>query len=85
MNEELEEQASLYALDLLEPEQIAPFEAEMARDPELRARVDDLRETAAQYAHAASLRRPPAHLESQILAAIKADAPKDRAASRLRD
>ena len=75
MNEELEEQASLYALDLLEPEQIAPFEAQMARDPELRARVDDLRETAAQYAHAASLRRPPAHLESQILAAIKADAP----------
>ena len=75
MNEELEEQASLYALDLLEGEQVAPFEALLARDPELRARVDELREIAAQYAHAAPLRQPPAHLESRILAAIKANAP----------
>ena len=76
MNEELEEPASLYALDLLEPDQVGPFEAHMARNPELRARVDELRETAAQYAHAAPLRQPPPHLQSRILAAIKADAPQ---------
>lgn len=73
MNEELEEQASLYAFDLLDHEERSEFEARLSSDPEVRAYVDGLREAAAKYAHAAPLRQPPAHMESQILAAIRAE------------
>jgi len=71
MNEQLEEQASLYVLDLLEPEESRAFEAQLADDAELRAQVDALRETAANFAHDAPLRQLPAHLEAQILNAIR--------------
>ncbi len=71
MNEQLEEQASLYALDLLEPAECASFEAQLATNPELREQVDVLRETAAKFAHGAPLREPPPHLHGQILNAIR--------------
>lgn len=74
MNEELEEQASLYALDLLEGAEGAAFEARLASDPQLRAQVDDFRASAAQLAHTAAPRTPPAALEAKILTAIRAGA-----------
>lgn len=71
MNEELEEQAALYAFDLLEGDEQTAFEQRLASDPDLRARVDSLREAAALTAHAAPLRQPPAALEGRILDAIR--------------
>ena len=73
MNEPLEEQASLYALDLLEPAESGAFEKQMAADSELGRRVDELREMAAKFAYGAPLRQPPAHLEAKVLEAIRAD------------
>ncbi len=75
MNEELEEQASLYAFDLLEGSALSAFEARLASDGDLRAQVDALREAAALAAHSAPLRQPPAHLEGKILNAIRAEKP----------
>lgn len=78
MNEHLEEQASLYVLELLEPEEKRALEAELTTNSELRTRVDELRETAARLAHRAPLRQPPAHLEASILNAIRAEQPARR-------
>ncbi len=73
MNEQTEEQASLYAFDLLEPAESSAFEAQLASDSELRRHVDELRELAAKFAHGAPLRQPPTHLEEKILGAIGAE------------
>lgn len=70
MNEELEQQASLYALGLLEGEENSAFGAQLAANEELRAFVDAMQETAAHLAYGTPLRQPPAHLESRIRAAI---------------
>ncbi|MDQ6656047.1 MAG: anti-sigma factor [Verrucomicrobiota bacterium] len=75
MNEPLEEQAALYALELLEGEERNAFEAELRANDELRAFLYDLRETAAQCAHVAPLRQPPAELEGRIWNAIRGVAP----------
>lgn len=63
-----EELAALEAFDLLEGAEKAQFEGEMARNPELRQRVQELREAAAQLAHAASPVQPPPGLKDRILA-----------------
>lgn len=84
MDEQLEEQASLYALDLLEPEEARAFEAQMAGNAALRARVDEFREAVAQVAQSAPERALPAHLESQIVAAVRGDAATQIAAPLVR-
>ncbi|MEP6810148.1 MAG: anti-sigma factor [Chthoniobacterales bacterium] len=71
MSEDLEEQASLYAFDLLEGAERSAFEANLAADSELQAKVDAFRETAALTAHVAPERKLPAHLEGKILNAIR--------------
>lgn len=73
MNEQLEEQASLYALDLLEPAELSAFEAKLAQEPELQRRVDQLRESAANLAHGAPSRKLPGHLEARVMDAIRAE------------
>lgn len=78
MNEQLEEQAALYVLELLEPVERAAFEAKILKDAELRRYVDDLLESTAKYAHAAPLRLPPPGLEERIVNAIRADPPVAR-------
>jgi anti-sigma-K factor RskA len=80
MNEELEEQASLYALDLLEPAERSAFETKLEGDETLRRHVDMLREAAAQLAHAAPSIEPPAHLQARIAEAIRASTPARAAA-----
>jgi anti-sigma-K factor RskA len=72
MNEQLEEQASLYVLGLLDPAERTAFEAKLESDEALRRHVDMLEETAAQWAHAAPLRQPPAYLEARIAEAVRA-------------
>ena len=73
MDEQLEEQASLYVLGLLEGDELRAFEAQLAADGELRSHVDRLTDAAAQLAHTAPARPLPAHLEAQILSAIRSE------------
>ena len=72
MTERQEELAALYALGALPPAEARAFEAALAGDPALRAAVREFQAAAAALAHAAPPTRPPAHLESQLLAQIHA-------------
>ena len=68
MNEELEEQSSLYVLGLLEGAEAAAFEKEMESKADLRALVDELDEAAALIAHRAPARPLPPELRARVLA-----------------
>lgn len=70
MKEELEEQASLYVLGLLEGAEEAAFARRLETDPELRAFVDELDEVAAALAHDAPARPLPPDLRARVLAEI---------------
>ena len=72
IDEQLQEQASLYVLGALEPEEAHAFETLLAHNDELRRHVDELSETAAQLSHAAPPQALPSHLEARVLAAIRA-------------
>jgi anti-sigma-K factor RskA len=69
LNEEL---AALYALDLLEGAEKAAFEAELARNPALRHRKDELRTAAADLARLAPPAEPPPELKARILSSVAA-------------
>ena len=71
IDEPLQEQASLYVLGALEPEEAHAFESQLAGNDELRRYVDELSETVAQLAHAAPSQPLPPNLEARILAAIR--------------
>lgn len=71
MNEQLEEQASLYVLGLLEGADAAAFEQQMQSDPELRALVDQLDEAAAAVSHSAPSRALPSELRERVLAEVR--------------
>lgn len=62
-----EELAALHALDLLKGAEKDGFEAELARDPDLRRLRDELAEAAAQIAHVAPFSIPPAELRERVL------------------
>lgn len=71
IDERLEEQASLYALGILEPDEKPEFERELEGNEELQRLVDDLSAAAASLAHNVPLRMPPPHLEAAILREIR--------------
>jgi len=88
MDEQLEDQASLYALGALEGEELRAFEAQLEAHPDLLRHVDRLTDTAAQLAHTAPARPLPANLHARILSAIgetkpASDIPAARTAPRL--
>ncbi|MEO5753365.1 MAG: anti-sigma factor [Chthoniobacterales bacterium] len=70
MNEQLEEQVSLYVLGLLEGEELTAFEQQLPADAELRALIDQLDETAANLADAAPPRPLPPELRTRVLDAV---------------
>jgi anti-sigma-K factor RskA len=72
VNEQLEEQASLYVLGLLEREEATAFEQRLQADGELRRLVDDLDATAANLAHSAPPRPLPPELRARVLAEVRA-------------
>ncbi len=72
MNEELQEQASLYVLGLLEDAEAAGFAQRLEGDAELRGFVDQLDEAAAVLAHQAPLRPLPPELRARVLAEVRA-------------
>ena len=76
ISENQQEQGTLYALGLLDADEAAAFEREMAADPELRTLVRELRETAASLAEVAeeSSVLPPAGLRDRVLRQIAAEA-----------
>lgn len=67
MNEELEEQASLYVLGLLEGTEVAAFERRLQTEGELRALVDDLDAAAAAISHQAPSCALPPELRARVL------------------
>ena len=69
-----EEQASLYVLGLLTPDEARKFEAAMAADPELAELVGRLDTGAAAFGWMAPPRDPPAALRGRIAGQIKRDA-----------
>ncbi|MEO5718942.1 MAG: anti-sigma factor [Chthoniobacterales bacterium] len=71
MNEQLEEQASLYSLGLLEGDDAASFAKQLESDPELRMLVDQLDEAAASVAHVAPPRALPPELRERVLDEIR--------------
>ena len=64
----LQEQAVLYALGLLEPEEAAEFEQSVHRNPELRALVDQVDAAAAELARRAPVEPLPAGLRARVIA-----------------
>jgi anti-sigma-K factor RskA len=68
MNARWAELAGAYALDGLDGDEKAAFEAQLAQDAELRKLVDEHREAAAMLAAAVPEREPPAALRERMLA-----------------
>jgi len=68
IDERQEELAALHAFDLLEGAEREQFAAEVAGNPELRQRVDELRQAAAGLALLAPAAEPPPALRARVLA-----------------
>jgi anti-sigma-K factor RskA len=73
VNEQVEEQASLYVFGLLEGADAANFERRLESDADLRALVDELDATAARLALTAPAHSLPSGLRSRILAEIRSN------------
>ncbi len=71
VNEQLEEQAALYVLGLLEGEEAAAFERRLHSETELRGLVDQLDAAAAAVAHSAPPRDLPPELRDRVLAQVR--------------
>ncbi len=65
-----EEQACLYALDLLNHEDRSGFEARLRSAPQLRTLARDLRDTACALVHCAPRSVPPPELKSRVLTSV---------------
>jgi len=74
IDEPKEELAALYALGLLEGQELVRFQAELVHEPALRQLVDEYAGTASQLAHAAPPAEPPAALKVRLLARISGSA-----------
>ncbi|MFZ5494023.1 MAG: anti-sigma factor domain-containing protein [Verrucomicrobiota bacterium] len=70
ITERQEELAALHALGLLEGAERRAFEAELARNPGLRALVDSLAAAGSELAAAAPPAAPPDSLKSRVMAAL---------------
>lgn len=68
--DEREEQASLYALGLLEGDELAAFERELLADPELAALVSELQQASAQIALSSAPKAAPPAVKERVLQQI---------------
>jgi anti-sigma-K factor RskA len=73
IDEPKEELAALYALGLLEGQELVRFQTELASEPALRQLVDEFAGTASQLAHTAPPAEPPAALKTRLLDRISAN------------
>ena len=76
--EEQQDRAALYVLGSLDSDEVAAFEGAMKSDPELRALVRELRETASAVALSAITKQPPAALKARVLREIAGDSAKSQ-------
>jgi len=74
ISEEQQEQASLYALDLLRAEEAGVFERELATNAELQTLVTELRDTAGSLARLVPQQAAPAAVKSRVMQQIAAEA-----------
>jgi anti-sigma-K factor RskA len=74
IDETLQDLAAAYALNALDANAARAFEADLARNPELRAFTDELCEAAAALAHAAPRELPSPELRERVLSAVRAEA-----------
>jgi anti-sigma-K factor RskA len=70
ISEEQQDQAALYVLGLLEPDEAAAFESQLNANAELRDIARELREAAGVVALAAPPQTPPASLKQRIMREI---------------
>lgn len=73
ISEELQDQAALYALDLLSAPEAASFERELASNGELQTLVQELRDTAGALALTKAQSKPPAGLKNRVMQQIAAE------------
>ncbi|PZR80137.1 MAG: hypothetical protein DLM52_00005 [Chthoniobacterales bacterium] len=78
ISDELQDQASLYALDALDPAEVAVFERTLDTNKELQELVRQLRESAGAMAYGATAICPSAELRMRILDRISAEAQRTR-------
>lgn len=82
IDETLQDQAALYVMRMLPPQEALQFVQAMDQSDELRSYVAELEETAAELAHAAPVVAPPLDLKSKVMAefrreqALMNDAPR---------
>jgi anti-sigma-K factor RskA len=69
--EPTQDDAALYALGLLSPEEVSRFEAAMAADPEIAALVAQIETGAGALAASVPPREPPPELAARIMAEIR--------------
>jgi anti-sigma-K factor RskA len=74
IDENRQDLAAEYAMDALDPESARAFEAMLAKDAELKAFADQLREAAALLATDAPAKLPPPELRERVLSRIRAEA-----------
>lgn len=67
ISEEQQDQAALYALDLLGAEELAAFERELAANAELRTLARELRDAAGALALSTRPTQPPAALKDRVM------------------
>ncbi len=68
--EKQQDQAALYALGLLNPDEAAAFESELSTSAELRDLVRELRDAAGDLALTAPSQLPPASLKQRVMREI---------------
>jgi anti-sigma-K factor RskA len=68
--DDLQDQAALYALGALNPEETTAFEAVMIGNAELRAMVREMREASADLSRSVPSQQPPAELRRLVLREI---------------
>jgi anti-sigma-K factor RskA len=71
IDEMLQDDAGLYVMRMLPPDEEAAFERRLAADAELRAFVQQLEDAAGYVAHAAPTVAPPPDLKARILSDIR--------------
>lgn len=75
ISEEQQDQAALYALDLLSAEEKAAFEREFSTNAELATFTRELRDAAGAIALSALQTQPPAALRDRVMTELRAQAP----------
>jgi anti-sigma-K factor RskA len=82
INEDRQDQASLYVLRMLPPGEALAFARELERDEELQEFVRDLESTVSTVALAAPARKPPTSLRSRVIAVVRGETLESSTTSR---